>query len=61
MAGYKKYFFSILFIVLILIFSFSYGQRKIDTLQKNNFKDVVRKFYKYKQTRSSLPFALIDI
>ena len=61
MVGYKKYFFRALFIVLILNFSVSYGQSKMDTLQKNNFKDVVRKFYKYKQTRSSLPFALMDI
>ena len=50
MVGYKKYFFRVLFIVLILNFSVSYGQSKMDTLQKNNFKDLVSKFYNYEQT-----------
>jgi AraC-like DNA-binding protein len=40
MGSYKKYFFRVLFFVLILNFSFSYGQRGRDTLQKKSFDEL---------------------
>jgi AraC-like DNA-binding protein len=40
MVVYKKYFFRVLFFVLILNFSFSYGQSEIDTLQKKSFDEL---------------------
>ena len=45
MVGYKKYFFRVLFIVLILNFSFSYGQSEMDTLQKKSFDELKQGFY----------------
>jgi AraC-like DNA-binding protein len=41
MVGYKKYFFRVLFIVLILNFSFSYGQIEIDTLKGKTYKELL--------------------
>ena len=45
MVGYKKCFFRALFIVLILNFSVSYGQSKMDTLQKKSFDELKQGFY----------------
>jgi AraC-like DNA-binding protein len=45
MVGYKKYFFRVLFIVLILNFSFSYSQSEMDTLQKKSFDELKQGFY----------------
>ena len=40
MVGYKKYFFRVLFIVLILNFSFSYGQSEMDTLSNKSYDEL---------------------
>jgi AraC-like DNA-binding protein len=45
MVGYKKYSYRILIFTLLLNFSFSYGQSKMDTLQKKSFDELKQGFY----------------